>query len=144
MDAAQALANLTEISAQIHTAVVFDRDGAVVASTLEDDERAQRLARSAHALLTAAEQKRAAGEPLAQLEAAFPTGSVFVVRHDDRAVAATTAPEPTVGLVFYDLKSCLREAAVADEKPKAKSKPRAKTAATTRKRTTKKKGDAKS
>ncbi|MCA1682564.1 MAG: hypothetical protein LC685_00960, partial [Actinobacteria bacterium] len=31
------------------------------------------------------------------------------VRHDDRLIAATTPPEPTVGLVFYDLKSCLRE-----------------------------------
>jgi hypothetical protein len=26
-------------------------------------------------------------------------------------IAATTSPEPTVGLVFYDLKSCLRSLA---------------------------------
>ena len=35
-------------------------------------------------------------------------GSVFVVRDGERLIAATTRPEPTVGLVFYDLKSCLR------------------------------------
>jgi len=41
-------------------------------------------------------------------------GSVFVVRDDGRLIAATTTPEPTVGLVFYDLKSCLRAAAPED------------------------------
>jgi hypothetical protein len=45
---------------------------------------------------------------VAQLEAATPVGSVFVVRDGDRLIAATTTPEPTVGLVFYDLKTCLR------------------------------------
>ena len=33
------------------------------------------------------------------------TGSVFVVRDGGRTIAATTTPEPTVGLVFYDLKT---------------------------------------
>ena len=45
---------------------------------------------------------------MAQLEAATTIGSVFVVREGERAIAATTSPEPTVGLVFYDLKTCLR------------------------------------
>ena len=135
MEAAQALANLTEISAQIEAAVVFERDGEVVASTIDDDERAARVAQAASELLQAAERERE-GADLAQLEAAFPDGSVFVVRHDERAVAATTGPEPTVGLVFYDLKSCLREAAEPDEKPKPAKR------ATTRKSTTTKKSDA--
>jgi hypothetical protein len=43
-----------------------------------------------------------------QLEAATVDGSVFVVRDGGRTIAATTTPEPTVGLVFYDLKTCLR------------------------------------
>jgi hypothetical protein len=44
-----------------------------------------------------------------QLEAAARDGSVFVVRDGDgRVVAATTGASPTVGLVFYDLKTCLR------------------------------------
>jgi len=50
---------------------------------------------------------------LSQLEAATLEGSVFVVRREDEAtgariIAATTRPDPTVGLVFYDLKHCLR------------------------------------
>ena len=39
------------------------------------------------------------------------------MRDADRAIAATTSPDPTVGLVFYDLKSCLRD---AGEKPAPK------------------------
>ena len=40
-------------------------------------------------------------------------------------IAATTVPEPTVGLVFYDLKTCLRALGEAEKpKPKAKPKPR--------------------
>ncbi len=111
MTTAQALADLTEISAQIETAVVFDREGTVIAATV-DDELAGRLAGSALELLRAAQehgaQPGAAAEELAQLDVALQDGSVFLVRDDDRLIAATTAPEPTVGLVFYDLKSCLR------------------------------------
>ena len=43
-----------------------------------------------------------------QLEAATTDGSVFVVRDGDSYIAATTRPEPTVALVFYDLKTALR------------------------------------
>jgi hypothetical protein len=53
---------------------------------------------------------------LAQAEIATSDGSVFLVRDEQRTIAATTGPEPTVGLVFYDLKSCLRS--FAEEKPK--------------------------
>ena len=63
---------------------------------------------------------RGARLSLAQLEAATLDGSVFVVRDGERMIAATTTPEPTVGLVFYDLKHCLRS---IDEP--AKPKPRA-------------------
>jgi len=59
-------------------------------------------------------------------EVATAEGSVFVVRGEGRLIAATTTPEPTVGLVFYDLKSCLRALGV-EEKPKA-AKPRARRA----------------
>jgi predicted regulator of Ras-like GTPase activity (Roadblock/LC7/MglB family) len=119
MATAQALADLTEISTQIETAVVFDREGTVVASTV-DDEKAGRLAGSALELLRAAAEhgtrSDAEAEELAQLDVALHDGCVFVVRDEDRLIAATTAPEPTVGLVFYDLKSCLR--GLGEERPK--------------------------
>ena len=45
------------------------------------------------------------------------------MRDEQRTIAATTGPEPTVGLVFYDLKSCLR--GFSEQKSKPKPKPRA-------------------
>jgi predicted regulator of Ras-like GTPase activity (Roadblock/LC7/MglB family) len=108
MDAAQALADLTEISSQIEAAVLFDEGGEIAASTLADEERSRELARSAAELLQAAEGVQAGGDSLTQLEAATLEGSVFVVREGARRIVATTGPNPTVGLVFYDLKSALR------------------------------------
>ena len=105
MDAAQALADLVEISAQIESAVLADADGTVLASTLADQARAEAVARDALELLEGAGS--AAGKPV-QLEAAVAEGSVFVVRDDQRLVAAVTGRDPTVGLVLYDLKTCLR------------------------------------
>lgn len=125
MDAAQALADLVEISAQIETAVLAEANGTVLASTLADDERAQAVARDAVELLQAA--AGAAGEPV-QLEAAVPEGSVFVVRDDERLVAAVTGRDPTAGLVLYDLKTCLR---LAGEN----AQPAKKTASRARKKT---------
>ena len=121
--AAGALDHLTEISSQVQAAVVLDRDGTVLASTL-DDERAGRIARAALELFRGADAQRE--QELVQLDAAFESGSVFVVRDGERLIAATTPADPTVGLVFYDLKSCLRE--LEDDAAPAK-KPAAKKAA---------------
>jgi predicted regulator of Ras-like GTPase activity (Roadblock/LC7/MglB family) len=117
-DAQTALAELTEISSQVEAAVLFGRDGAVAGATVTD-ERAGRMASTARALLEAAEQIRA--QEVTQIEAATSDGSLFVARDGERLIAAATGPDPTAGLVFYDLKSCLRRVA---EKPKAKPKRR--------------------
>jgi predicted regulator of Ras-like GTPase activity (Roadblock/LC7/MglB family) len=117
MDAAQALADLTEISSQIEAAVLFDESGAVQGSTLTDGAAAEAFARGAADLLQRAGAFRSEGD-VTQLEAATEIGSVFVVRDGARRIAATTAPQPTVGLVFYDLKSCLRNADAEPEKEK--------------------------
>jgi predicted regulator of Ras-like GTPase activity (Roadblock/LC7/MglB family) len=123
MDAAQALSDLTEISSQIEAVVVLDVDGSALASTL-DESRSAELARIAQELLAAVGRASGdGGKELAQLEIATTDGSVFVVRDEQRTIAATTGPEPTVGLVFYDLKSCLRSVA-AEEKPKPRRTPR--------------------
>jgi predicted regulator of Ras-like GTPase activity (Roadblock/LC7/MglB family) len=105
MDAAQAIGDLTEISPQVRHVVVIGADGSARGSNLADEAAAQRLADGAQRLVEAAEALRPG---VAQLEAATLTGSVFVVRDGARLIAATTTPEPTVGLVFYDLKTCLR------------------------------------
>jgi predicted regulator of Ras-like GTPase activity (Roadblock/LC7/MglB family) len=108
VDTSSALADLSEISSQIEVAVVFDQDGAVLGSTVPDEARSQRLARAALELVSAAEQAGTAGRRLTQIEASLREGSVFVVSGEGRAIAATTTPEPTSGLIFYDLRTCLR------------------------------------
>ena len=128
MATAEALKDLTEISSQIEAAVVLDREGTVLASTI-DDERAGRLAGSALELLRAAEEHRAEleADELVQLDVALADGSVFLVATGDRLIAATTRPEPTVGLVFYDLKSCLRSLGEEEKPAEPKPKPRRRT-----------------
>jgi predicted regulator of Ras-like GTPase activity (Roadblock/LC7/MglB family) len=136
MDAAQALADLTEISAQIEAAVLADHDGSVVASTLADDAAAKFFAKAAAELLAAADDVRteASSASLVQVEGAALDGSVFVAKDDRHLVAAVTKPRPTVGLVFYDLKTCLRMLEREDEARAAKA-----TKTATRRRTTKRK-----
>jgi outer membrane biosynthesis protein TonB len=120
MDAQQALADLTEISSQIEAAVVFDDKGKVAGSTLADGGS---FAQAAGELLAAADEVNTGESSLTQLEISTAEGSVFVVRDGKTLIAATTGPAPTVGLVFYDLKSALRSV-----KPKPRPKPKAKPA----------------
>jgi predicted regulator of Ras-like GTPase activity (Roadblock/LC7/MglB family) len=117
MDAAQAIADLTEISPQIREVAIAGADGSLVGSNAPD---AARLVAAAATLVEEAERLRPS---VAQLEAATVNGSFFVVRDGSRLIAATTTPEPTVGLVFYDLKTCLRS---VDEAPPKKRRAPAK------------------
>ena len=121
MDAAQAIADLTEISPQIREVAVVGSGGALVGSNAPAGA-AERLAAAAARLVDEAERLR---PDVAQIEAATVNGSVFVVRDAGRLIAATTTPEPTVGLVFYDLKTCLRS---VDEAPPKKRRAPAKKA----------------
>lgn len=114
MDAPQALADLTEVSSQIEAAAIVDADGAVMASTVADPARAKALGDLVGTLLAAAGGIGTGTAELVQLEAASSDGSVFVVRDGERAIVAVTQPQPTVGLVFYDLKSALRSSAPAE------------------------------
>ncbi len=133
MDAKQALADLTEISSQIEAAVVFDDAGRVAASTVGDSGRAAELAQAAERLLAAAEEVKTGESALTQLEVATTEGSVFIVRDGKTSIAATTGGNPTVGLVFYDLKSALRALA---SQPAPKRTPAKKTTAAAKKTTT--------
>ena len=101
MDAAQALADLTEISAQIDAAVVASADGAVVAATLPA-EAAATLARAADGML------REAGERAVAVEARTAEASLFAVRDGAHVVGAVAAQGAASGLVLYDLRTCLR------------------------------------
>ena len=113
MDAAQALADLTEISSQVEQVAIVDADGSLLASTARDPARAGRFIAALRPMLEEADRlAKARGlAELAQLEVSTLGGSVFVVRRDGLLIAATTRADPTVGLIFYDLKTCLRNIA---------------------------------
>jgi predicted regulator of Ras-like GTPase activity (Roadblock/LC7/MglB family) len=110
MDPNSAIRELKDLSTQIEAVVLAGADGAPIASTLPD-ERSTRVARLAADLVTRADGVRSdlGREALAQLQAATADGSVFVVLDSGRLAVATTGPDPTVGLVFYDLKTLLRQ-----------------------------------
>jgi DNA topoisomerase-1 len=133
VDAKQALADLTEISSQVEAAVVFDDAGRIAGSTVAEAGRAADLAEAAGRLLAAAEEVKTGESALTQLEVATGDGSVFIVRDGKTTIAATTGGNPTVGLVFYDLKSALRALAA---QPAAKRTPAKKTTAAAKKTAT--------
>jgi predicted regulator of Ras-like GTPase activity (Roadblock/LC7/MglB family) len=110
MDPNSAIRELKDLSTQIEAVVLAGADGAPIASTLPD-ERSTRVARLAADLVARADGVRSdlGREALAQLQAATADGSVFVVLDSGRLAVATTGPDPTVGLVFYDLKTLLRQ-----------------------------------
>ena len=107
MDAAQALTELTELSSQIERAVVLSADGLVLGSTL-DDSATETLARTALELVAAAFELRPAPDEVTRVEVELAEGAVFVLREGGRTIAATTRPQPTAGLVAYDLRTCLQ------------------------------------
>jgi len=107
----QALQELLEVSPQVEAAVIAERGGTPIASSVPGTgSGAGRLGQVASRILTQAEKSRGelGREPVTQCEIATGDGNVFVVADADHLVAAVTGNEPTVGLVFYDLKTALR------------------------------------
>ena len=121
MEAAQALAELAELSSQVERAVVLRADGSVLASTGADDA-GEALARSALDLVAAAFELRATPSEVTRVEVELDDGAVFVLREGGRTIAAVTGPGATAGLVVYDLRTCL--GSIDDEKPKRQRKPK--------------------
>ena len=126
MDAAAALADLTELSSQVEAAVVVDADGTVLAATGESGER---LAPVGSDLLEAAEEDFGGRRSLTKLEVALRGGSIFVLREGGLVLVARTSAGPASGLVLYDLGSCLQSieppASAKKRRPRAKQKEQA-------------------
>jgi predicted regulator of Ras-like GTPase activity (Roadblock/LC7/MglB family) len=114
MNAADALADLLEISPQIEAAAVVAPDGEMVGSAGIPEVRASVLARAMRELLEGAAAFRSDHGRVTQLHAALAGGDLFAATGTgERAIVAVASERATPGLVFYDLKRCL--AAVADE-----------------------------
>ncbi len=115
MDAKQALTELSQLSSQVERAVVLDESGALLAST---DDAGDSLSRAALDLLAAAGELHASADEVTRAEVELAEGGLFVLREEGRTIAATTGPNPTSGLVAYDLRTCLH--GIEQEKPKPK------------------------
>lgn len=121
MEPAQALAELKELSSQVERAVVLRGDGSVLAAT-DDGAAADSLARTALELVAAAFELRSKPEQVTRVEVELEDGAVFVLCEGGRTIAATTGPQPTAGLVVYDLRTCLYS--IDEAKPKRQRKPK--------------------
>ena len=63
-------------------------------------------------------------QEVSRVEVELEEGALFVVREGGHTIAARTGPEPTAGLVVYDLRTCLRS--IDAPAPKKKRATRAK------------------
>jgi predicted regulator of Ras-like GTPase activity (Roadblock/LC7/MglB family) len=107
MDASVALSDLLALSTQVVEAVVTGTDGRVEAAHTSGEERTKALAGAGAELLSAASSLRASGTAVERVHVDLERGSLVAVADGERSVVATTVPEPTVGLVAYDLRALL-------------------------------------
>lgn len=123
MEAAEALAELAELSSQVEQAVVLRADGSVLAATPEGSPP-EALASAALELIAVAFELRSMPDEVTRVEVELGEGGVFVLRDGGRTIAARTSPGATPGLVVYDLRTCLHalEEAKPKRPPKSKEK----------------------
>jgi hypothetical protein len=113
MDASAALSELVTLSTQVVEAVVTTPGGAVEAARTADNERARRLGAAGGELLAEASSLRPES-PVARVHVDLERGSLVAVSDGSRSIVATTVPEPTAGLVVFDLRTALRRIAEDD------------------------------
>lgn len=103
--AEQALAFLTEMSPDLRGGAILDSGGAVLAASGSPDRWREDVA----ALLAAAD--RAGDEPVEQVHIATEQGEVFALRHAGLAAVAVTERFALASLLFFDMRSTLRDLA---------------------------------
>ncbi len=108
-DAEAALSFLTEMSPDLRGGAIMTADGTVLAASSEAAE----WATEAVALLSVADA--AGAEPVEQLHVATQSGEVFALRNQGFAAVVVTERFPLSSLVFFDMRSALRELAKGGE-----------------------------
>jgi predicted regulator of Ras-like GTPase activity (Roadblock/LC7/MglB family) len=103
--AAGALAYLAELSPDLRGGAILGGDGAVLAASGPPD----RWREDAAALLDVAD--RAGEEPVEQVHIATEQGEVFALRHAGLAAVAVTDRFALASLLFFDMRSVLRDLA---------------------------------
>ncbi len=107
-DAAEAaLAFLGEMSPDLRGAAILDSGGAVIAASGDPERWREDVA----TLFAVAD--RAGGEPAEQLHVAAEQGEVFALRHAGLAAAVVTDRFALASLMFFDMRSILRDLAQA-------------------------------
>jgi predicted regulator of Ras-like GTPase activity (Roadblock/LC7/MglB family) len=108
----RAFKEMLDISTDIDKAILFVGDQ-VLASNFSEVLGTGMLAKAKElAALGAAKAADMGSAPLTQLVIEAPTGSVFLVREpqdDGWGVLATAKKDSRIGLVFYDMKTCIRD-----------------------------------
>ena len=112
-----AFEEMMDISTDIDRAMLFDPAG-VLASNVAEEAQAATIDR-ARELISLAETRAAemGPQPFTQLVIETPAGYVFLAREsgaEGMTILATGKKGSRVGLVLYDLKTCLRDAREAD------------------------------
>jgi hypothetical protein len=103
--AEQALAFLAEMSPDLRGAAILTGGGEVLAAT----DSPRRWEEDAAALFAVAD--RAGGEPVEQLHIATEQGEVFAIRNAGLAAVAVTERFALASVLFFDLRSILRDLA---------------------------------
>ncbi len=111
MDADAALSELTGLSTQVVEVAIAGPDGAVEAARPADGGRARVLVAAGAALLAEASGLRPSAPPVERVHVDLERGAVVAVSDGVRTIVATTVPEPTAGLVAFDLRTALRRIA---------------------------------
>jgi predicted regulator of Ras-like GTPase activity (Roadblock/LC7/MglB family) len=100
-----ALAFLTEMSPDLRGAAILAADGSVLAAVAEPE----RWGDDAAALFAAADA--AGSEPAEQIHVATEQGEVFALRHAGLAAITVTERFALASLMFFDMRSTLRDLA---------------------------------
>jgi predicted regulator of Ras-like GTPase activity (Roadblock/LC7/MglB family) len=108
-----AFAEMLDISTDIDKAVLFDPSG-VLASNMSEETQTVAVAQAGEIVrLGEARAAEMGSQPFTQLVVETPSGFVFFARElatDGRATLATGKKGRRVGLVLYDLRTCMRDA----------------------------------
>lgn len=118
--AEKAFKEMLEISTDVDKAILFLGDEAIVSNFSEGLQ--ETMVKKAKELSTAGATRAAdmGSAPLTQLVIESAAGTVFLVREPrdgGMGMLATAKKDSRIGLVFYDMKTCIRDAQEIDEEP---------------------------
>ncbi|MHB0979365.1 MAG: hypothetical protein ACYC5Q_04680 [Thermoleophilia bacterium] len=116
--AEKAFKEMLEISTDVDKAVLFAGDEVVVSNFSESLQGT--MVKKAHELAAAGAGRAAdmGSAPLTQMVVETTGGMVFLVREPEdggMGILATAKKDSRIGLVFYDMKTCIRDAQEADD-----------------------------